>query len=150
MKGDRVGRRFVSFGIGGSRWCFPVAAVVQIVRHENVHDLPNAQAPVAGVITLHGDVVPVVDLRERLALEPSSDDGAGGKKRRILVVRLAGRAYGILVDEVRELVDLEEGGDADVRVPLPACASGCALRGGERLPILDIAQAMGSGAGRTS
>ena len=145
-----MGRRFVSFGIGGSRWCIPVAEVVQIVRHENVHDLPNAQAPVAGVITLHSDVVPVVDLRERLASKEGADGAAGGageKKRRILVVRLDGRPYGILVDEVRELVDLEEGRDADARAPLPSSAAGFAFRGDEMLPILDLARAMGSGAG---
>jgi purine-binding chemotaxis protein CheW len=130
----------VSFGIGGSRWCLPVAEVVQIVRHENVHDLPDAQPPVAGVITLHGDVVPVVDLRERLA--PAAEEGAGAKKRRILVVRTAGRPYGILVDEVRELVDLEEEADAGTAAALPAYASGRAARGGVALPVLDLARAM--------
>jgi chemotaxis signal transduction protein len=137
-----VSRRFVSFGIGRSRWCLPVVEVLQIVRHENVHDLPHAQAPVAGVITLHSDVVPVVDLRERLAPEEPAEGAAGEKKRRILVVRLGGRPYGILVDEVRELVDLEEGRDTDARKPLPACAAGWGLRGEEMLPILDLARAM--------
>ena len=141
-----MGRRFVSFGIGGSRWCLPVAEVVQIVRHENVHELPDAQPPVAGVITLHGDVVPVLDLRERLAA--AAVEGAGSWQRRILVVRTAGRPYGILVDEVRELVDLEDGRDTDKRKPLPSCAAGWGLRGEEMLPILDLARAMESGGGR--
>jgi chemotaxis signal transduction protein len=144
-----VGRRFVSFGIGGSRWCLPVAEVVQIVRHENVHDLPHAQPPVAGVITLHSDVVPVVDLGERLAAAGPAEGAAGEKKRRILVVRLDGRPYGILVDEVRELVDLDEGRDAGGRKPLPAYAAGCAFRGEEMLPILDLARAM-AGGGRST
>ena len=146
-----MGRRFVSFGIGGSRWCLPVAEVVQIVRHENVHDLPNAQPPVAGVITLHSDVVPVVDLRERLATGGGADGAAaaaaGEKKRRILVVRRGGRPYGILVDEVRELVDLEEGRGTGAGPTLPPCAAGFASRGDEMLPVLDIAQAMGGGGG---
>jgi purine-binding chemotaxis protein CheW len=138
----------VSFSIGGSRWCLPVAEVVQIVRHENVHDLPHAQAPVAGVITLHSDVVPVVDLRERLAPEGLADGATAVKKRRILVVRLDGRPYGIFVDEVRELIDLEEGRDTDTRKPLPPCAAGYGFRGEEMLPILDLARAMESGGGR--
>ena len=141
-----MGRRFVSFGIGGVRWCLPVAEVVQIVRHENVHDLPNAQAPVAGVITLHSDVVPVVDLRERLATGGGADGAAvSEKRRRILVVRLGGRTYGILVDEVRELVDLEEGRGTGAGPTLPPCAAGFASRADEMLPVLDIAQAMGGG-----
>ncbi len=140
-----MGRRFVSFSIGGSRWCLPVAEVVQIVRHENVHDLPQAQAHVAGVITLRNDVVPVVDLRARLASGGPADGAAGETKKRILVVRLNSRPYGILVDEVRELVDLEESRDIDSQTPLPPYAAGCASRGAEMLPILDIARAMECG-----
>ncbi len=136
-----MGRRFVSFGIGGSRWCLPVAAVAQIVRHENVHELPHAEPPVAGVITLHGDVVPVLDLRDRLAADTPATAAVGEKRRRIIVVSREERRYGILVDEVRELVDLDEepAGDA----PLPAFAAGRAARGGESLPILDLARALG-------
>mgnify|MGYP001038891912 CR=1 FL=1 len=144
-----MGRRFVSFGIGGSRWCLPVTAVVQIVRHENVHDLPHALAPVAGVITLHSDVIPVVDLRERLASAGAAAGAAGAaageKRRRILVVRHGGRPFGILVDEVRELVDLEAGPGTCTVPSLPPCAAGFAFRGDEMLPILDLARAMGGG-----
>jgi purine-binding chemotaxis protein CheW len=136
-----VGRRFVSFGIGGSRWCLPVAAVAQIVRHENVHDLPHAEPPVTGVITLHGDVVPVLDLRDRLASDRPAHAPEAEKRRRIIVVNRDGRPYGILVDEVRELVDLDEEPAGDTA--LPACAAGRAARGGESLPILDLARAMG-------
>lgn len=134
-----MGRRFVSFGIGGSRWCLPVAAVQQIVRHENVHDLPRAEPPVAGVITLHGDVVPVVDLRGRLAAGQPAGADPSPARRRIIVVKHDGQRYGIVVDEVRELVDLDEAA-ADA---LPPFASGRAARGAESLPILDLAGAMG-------
>jgi len=138
----------VSFGIGGSRWCLPVADVVQIVRNENVHALPHAQAPVAGVITLHDDVVPVVDLRERLAAERPADAAVAEKRRRILVVRFGGKTCGILVDEVRELVDLEEHRDAGAAAPLADCAAGSASRGEVSLPILDVVRAMQGGGGR--
>jgi purine-binding chemotaxis protein CheW len=122
----------VSFGIGGSRWCLPVAEVVQIVRHENVRDLPHAQPPVAGVITLHGDVVPVVDLHGRLEPGTAASPPAVAGKQRILVARIAGRQYGILVDEVRELVDLDE-------------ATGIETGTGRPAAILDLARAMGEG-----
>lgn len=138
-----MARRFVSFGIGGARWCLPVAEVVKIVRSENVRDLPHAQPHVAGVITLANDVVPIVDLRERLAANDAAPGAAPARTRRILVARLEGRPYGILVDEVRELVDLEEGAAGDA--PLPAYAAGRAFRGEETLPILDLARALRGG-----
>jgi purine-binding chemotaxis protein CheW len=128
------------FGIGGTRWCLPVAAVAEIVRHENVHGLPHAEAPVTGVITLHGDVVPVLDLHDRLASDGSVAAPEAQKRRRIIVVSRDGRPYGILVDEVRELVDLDEEPAGDGA--LPACAAGRAARGGESLPILDLVRAM--------
>jgi chemotaxis signal transduction protein len=95
---------------------------------------------VAGVITLHGDVVPVVDLRDRLASGVPSVEPVAGKRRRIVVVTRDGRRYGILVDEVRELVDLDE--EPAGNAALPAFAAGRAARGGESLPILDLARAM--------
>jgi len=149
VKGGPVSRRYVSFVLGGARWCVPASEVVQIVRHEGVLGLPQAPPYVAGVITLRGDVVPVVDLRDRMAADgPAAREGAGAQaRRRILVVRLGERTYGIVVDEVRELVDLDDDGVPDAcegRPPqLPQLASGFARRGAEELPVLDLGLALG-------
>jgi purine-binding chemotaxis protein CheW len=100
-----MGRRHVSFMLGGGSYCVPVDQVVQILRNENILRIPKAPPFVVGVVNLRGDVLPVVDLRMRLGLQAEE----AARRRRIVVVQLGKRAYGMLVDEVREIVDLEEG-----------------------------------------
>jgi purine-binding chemotaxis protein CheW len=94
--------RYVSFVLGEGKYCVPVDRVVQILRHENVLDIPKAPRFVAGVVNLRGDIIPVVDLRERFGIPKPQDK----KKERIVVTSQGGRTYGLLVDEVRELVDI--------------------------------------------
>ncbi len=99
-----MGKRHVSFILGAGSYCVPVDQVVQILRNENVLAIPKAPPFVVGVVNLRGDVLPVVDLRTRLGMP--ADEGI--RRRRIIVVQLAKRSYGMLVDEVKEIVELEE------------------------------------------
>ena len=99
-----MGRRFVSFALGSGKYCVPVEDVTQIVRHESILRIPKAPPFVEGVINIRGDIVPVINVRVRLGLAACEDM----RKARIIVTRRGERLYGLLVDEVREIVDLEE------------------------------------------
>lgn len=100
-----MGARYVSFILGGGKYCVPVGQIVHIMRHENVLDIPKAPRFVAGVVNLRGDIIPVIDLRERFGIAKPQDK----KRERIIVISQSGRTYGLLVDEVRELVDIPDG-----------------------------------------
>lgn len=99
--------RFVAFTVGSTRYCLPIDEVRQIVRHENVTSVPQAPRFVEGVINLRGEVVPVIGMRERLGVVGEE----GPRKSRLIIVTQAGRAYGLHVDDVREIVDVP---DADI------------------------------------
>ena len=119
-----MARRFVSFTLAGNRYGVPVSEVAQIIRHEHVQPAPSALPMIEGVVNLRGEVVPVLDPRARpddhssrrapLGADRGSAVARGGlsarDRRRIVVVRLAGRTCGIAVDEVHEIVDVEESG----------------------------------------
>jgi purine-binding chemotaxis protein CheW len=125
--------RYVSFTLGSIGYCVPVDNVLQIFKPDNILQAPDAPSFVLGVISLRGEVIPVLDVRARLGLTHAE---AGGR-RRVLVVEHSSRLYGLLVDEVREIVELdEEAGDgASSRREF---VSGFARRLEERLPILDL------------
>jgi purine-binding chemotaxis protein CheW len=99
-----VTAKYVSFGLGGAGYCVPVENVVEIFRRESLLEVPKSSMGVKGVISLRGDVIPVVDLRLRFGMK----DEGGGRRRRIIVVRHGTRFCGLLVDEVREILELEE------------------------------------------
>lgn len=131
-------RRYVSFTLGDGRYCIPVEEVLQILRHENLVEIPRAPPFVEGVINLRGDVVPVVSLRERFGVAR----GADVRKPRIIVAQSEGRLYGLAVDEVREIIEIDDAAVRDDRLASVGVGSafvrGMAQRGEDLYMILDL------------
>lgn len=96
---------WVAFRLQGETYALPVSHVREIVRVDAVTRVPGGPREIRGVTNVRGRVIPVVDLRVRLGLEP--DDLSPGS--RVLVAEARGRPIGLLVDGVRavERIDLE-------------------------------------------
>lgn len=93
---------WVTFGLEGDTYALPVAHVREILRLAEITRVPHAPFPVRGVTTVRGRVIPVVDLRQRLAFPERPLDPA----QRVLVTHCRGRLIGLLVDGVRQVVEL--------------------------------------------
>lgn len=96
--------RYVCFTVGNGRYGLPIEQVVQIIRHENITEVPTAPPYVEGVLNLRGEVIPVINIRERFGLPRTDKD----LKNRVIVIGDGQRSYGLLVDGVREITELEE------------------------------------------
>lgn len=90
------------FVIEGQRYALPVTVVERVLPMVAVSPLPQAPAVVLGVISVHGQVVPVVDFRRRVGLAPR-DYGVGSH---LLVARTRRRALAIAVDEALGVRDV--------------------------------------------
>ena len=66
--------------------------------------LPRAPAFVEGVMNVRGRVIPVIDQRRRFEI-----DAAGGRRTRIVVVRIGESDAGFLVDGVSEVLRVPAG-----------------------------------------
>lgn len=84
---------FIVFRLDGRRYALPLTAVDRVVRAVDVTPLPNGPALVLGAINVHGQVVPVLNLRRRLRMperEITADDwfllAHTGRQRIALVV----------------------------------------------------------------
>jgi purine-binding chemotaxis protein CheW len=92
--------QLVSFNIGDEEFGVDILSVQEINRMMEVTRVPNAPEFVDGVINLRGKVIPVIDLRRRFGMERKGHD----KNTRIIVVELAGKVVGFVVDAVREVL----------------------------------------------
>ncbi len=130
-----MGRKYVSFTISSVGYCVPLDNVVQVVRKENVLETPGASTFVKGVISVRGDVIPVVDMHVRLGLSEARSQG----KRRIVVIQFGKRSYGLLVDDVREILEVE-GGEEPAGSPSlkPRLVRGTVQRGNASFYVLDL------------
>lgn len=95
--------KYVCFGVGKGYYGIPVDRVVRIIRREEITSVPSAPRFVEGVINLRAEVIPVVNLRARFGLPRETE-----KKNRIVIIGAQNRHYGLLVDEVRDIVELTE------------------------------------------
>jgi purine-binding chemotaxis protein CheW len=104
-------RKIVTFSLGDQVFGIDMASLIEIREWEAPTPLPGVAPFIKGVTNLRGTVVPVIGLAERLGWAPS----AIHSRSCILVVNLAGKQAGFLVDEVADIVLIR---DDDVR-PAP-------------------------------
>ncbi|MCP3963223.1 MAG: hypothetical protein GY719_35735 [bacterium] len=94
---------WVAFSLAGEVFAIPVDPIREIVRVASITRVPHAPQPIRGVTNMRGRVIPVIDLRQRIELEPV--DLARGS--RVIVVRSRGRLLGLLVDGVHQVIHID-------------------------------------------
>jgi purine-binding chemotaxis protein CheW len=93
----------VGFRVGQELFAIPIEAVHEIVRVPTITAVPDSPRSVAGVMNLRGKIIPVIDLRVRLGVEPVADG-----KNRVLVVEVGARKLGLIVDEACDVIKVPE------------------------------------------
>jgi purine-binding chemotaxis protein CheW len=88
--------RLVVFRLEGQRYALPLPLVERVWRMVEVAPLPRAPAIVLGVINLHGQVIPVLDLQRRFG-RPADRHGLTSC---LLVARTSRRRLALPVNEV--------------------------------------------------
>lgn len=95
--GDPSGREaYLWLRVGVADYAVPVADLLEIRAWETPTPLADGASAVRGVISVRGQVLPVIDLRQRLQGAADVIDA----ERVILVVRIDGRLFGLIVDAV--------------------------------------------------
>lgn len=129
-------KNLVGFLVGDVAYAVRIEAVREIVNPLEVVALPRAPSEVRGVASFRGEVVPVIDLRRRFGLEPSTSrrnkwivvdvtPRARTAAHEPVAVRTPGRFVALVVDSVTEVFGT--GGEA-IR-PAPPLGSGDDVRG---------------------
>ncbi|HHU74626.1 MAG TPA: chemotaxis protein CheW [Clostridiales bacterium] len=99
-------KQFIVLRLDQELFGIDIKFIESIIVMQSITRVPKSQPYYKGVINLRGDIVPVMSLREKLGLE--SDDY--GHSTRIIIVRPDEQAApaGIIVDEVKEVIELED------------------------------------------
>src|SRR5215471_3905760 len=124
--------------VGDGDYAVTSAAVREIVRYARLTPVPGAPAAVRGALNLRGERVAVLDLRRLLGAGDTRPD----LKTVILVFEAYGKAYGLLVDRVIDVVSLngDEVDDGKTAVDRSPFVSAAWCTGSRVLPLLDVAE----------
>lgn len=98
-------KQYIVVKLDEEQYGIDITFIDNIVRMQQITRVPKAQSFFEGVINLRGEIIPVMNLRLKFGLESKEHTNA----TRIIIVKPENNAMiGILVDEVREVVTLEE------------------------------------------
>lgn len=95
-------REFLVFSLGDEEYAIDILKVQEIRGYENVTRIANAPDFIKGVTNLRGVIVPIVDLRIKFHLENVEYGG----QTVVIVVNVADRVVGIVVDGVSDVMTL--------------------------------------------
>jgi purine-binding chemotaxis protein CheW len=109
--------QLVTFLLGEEEYGIPISQIQEIDRLAKITKVPKAAEFIEGITNLRGEVIPVLDTRKRFDLEVKPSDD----RTRIIIVDLGGIKTGLVVDSVREVLNLAK---KDIAPPPEAIGSG--------------------------
>jgi purine-binding chemotaxis protein CheW len=96
--------RLVSFNLDDQKYALFLSAVIRIIRVVEITSLPKAPDIVLGVINMHGQIVPVLDIRKRFRLPQREIQ----LEHQLIVASTSKRTVALLVDFVSDVVEISE------------------------------------------
>ena len=143
-----MGGEFLTFRLGAEEYGIDILKVQEIRSYEAPTRIANSPAFIKGVVNLRGVIVPIVDLRIKLACDTADYNDFTV----VIVLNVKGRVVGAVVDSVSDVLAL----DKNTIKPAPEMSSavdtsfitgiGCVKNGEEprMLILMDIEGLMAS------
>lgn len=108
MKKQKL-KLYMRFYVDNNRFVFPAQDIIAIVPLVSLHEVPQAPEYVAGILSYHGESVPVIDIRA-LMTGLRSDNRLS---TRIAIVRFTmskgkQRLIGLLAERLTEVMRIDE------------------------------------------
>ena len=98
-------KQYIMLRFDSEQYGIDISYIDNIVRLQPITRVPHTQSYFLGIINLRGEIIPVMSMRRKFELEEKENTNTS----RILIIKFEGNAkIGILVDEVREVVTLDD------------------------------------------
>jgi len=124
---DEKELRLITFRVGPETFVLDIMAVRQIIPYAGSTSVPTAPAFVEGIIVLRNEVIPIIDLRDRLY--PRLDRA---EQPLVLITHTSAGVIGLKVDEVRRIVNVT----SDKLLPPPPLVRG--IRGELLIAVIPV------------
>ena len=92
--------QWLTFLLGNEEYALSLDVVLELIKPRTYTDLPDVPKYVRGILSLRGEVVPVIDLRTRLHLGQCTESSY----QRIIVCEGKEQSIGLLVDRITQVV----------------------------------------------
>ena len=102
LENQKDSQKYAVFQIGQENFGIEIGRVVEILGTQQIHAIPDLPDFLSGVITVRGQIIPLLDLRKRFGVLQSSG------KELIIVIKYDNEKLGVLVDQVKEIATFKK------------------------------------------
>ncbi|MCI1931042.1 MAG: chemotaxis protein CheW [Clostridia bacterium] len=96
-------QKYLTFMSNNLVYGIPIENVVEIITNHNITKLPRVPDYVKGIINLRGQIVPIIDMKQRISKECSEKT----RGTCIIILNVNDISIGILVDAVSQVINIE-------------------------------------------
>lgn len=146
--GQAATRQVLSFTLDTETYAVDILRVREIRGYSTVTKIPETPVHVLGVLNLRGSIVPIIDMRRRIGIEPV--DPSPLTVVMVLSVESARgrRDFGLVVDGVSDVLDIPSEGirsaPSIVNAGYEELVSGLAQVADRMVMLLDIDRLLGA------
>lgn len=97
-------QKYLTFWSNDQLFGAPIADIVQITEMQEITRLPDFPAYVKGIISLRGDVLPVIDIRLRM----ENPEVPYTKRSCIIIANIQDNQFGFITDAVGEVLGISQ------------------------------------------
>lgn len=112
MEQTSATKQYVILQLGEESYGVDIQSVQGIEKIVPIARVPQAPKCVEGVMNLRGEIIPVMSLRTRFDIEPKKYDD----NTRIIIIMIEESQVGLVVDEVKEVIELHDDEIESVQV----------------------------------
>ena len=128
---------YVTAVIGGQLFGLPISRTQDVFAPDRLTRVPLAAAEVAGLLNLRGRIVTVIDMRRRLDFAPRNVG-----RPMAIGIEWQGESYGLLIDEIGEVLKLAaaecEDNPVNLDPRLARVSAGVHRLEGQLMVVLDV------------
>lgn len=108
---EKDSNQFIVFRTGNEEFAIAIENVLEIIKSGLITPIPNSPHYIRGIINVRGEIVTVIDIKERFPLKTKRT----AELKHIIVTRHDDSLYGLMVEEVIEVLRIN---NADIK-PAP-------------------------------
>ncbi|MFS0675180.1 chemotaxis protein CheW [Ornithinibacillus sp. 179-J 7C1 HS] len=95
--------KVIVFMLNNQRYGVDVQQVMSIEKMKEITHVPGTSEFIKGIINIHGETIPVIDLKDRLQMAHTEET----ELNRIIVARVEDILVGVIVDAATDVMDIE-------------------------------------------
>ena len=100
--------QIVTFQLGEELYGINIMDVKEIVRAQDVRDIPNAPVYVEGIFNLRSEIIPIINLHKRFHIKKMAVSEEDELLSGFVILDIDGMKLGVIIDKVSRVVTVEK------------------------------------------